>query len=399
MDPLRSGTHLPVLDGIRGMAIALIVIYHAVLSVRFKPTVILDRVVLRVVEFGWTGVDLFFVLSGFLITGILYEAKNKQGYFRNFYARRILRIFPIYYGFLCFLFIILPRLASPSEQLSALLGDHVWYSTYLVNVWVALNDWHPFPLVSHLWSLAVEEQFYLVWPWIVFLLSRRALMSVCLGLVASSLVVRVASHATGFPLAAFVLTPARMDALALGGLVALVAREPGGFLRLKRWAPLTALASAACLATIFLWRQGFKNTDPLVTTVGLTFLATLFASVLAIAVASPPQAAVAQVFSLRFLRSLGRYSYAMYIFHVPIIVWLYPLVSVISVPTLAGSHLPRQLVFLAVTGSVSLLAAMVSWYLYESHFLKLKTLFSYQGDARVRNDASDEARVARLSSR
>jgi len=89
----------------------------------------------------------------------------------------------------------------------------------------------------------------------------------------------------------------------------------------------------------------------------------------------------------------------MYIFHVPIIVWLYPLLSVVSVPTLAGSHLPRQLVFLAVTGSVSLLAAMVSWYLYESHFLKLKTLFSYQGDARVPNDASDEARVARLSSR
>lgn len=380
-EPFHSRTHLPVLDGIRGAAISLVIVYHVVLFVHIRTVVIVDRIAFRLAETGWAGVDLFFVLSGFLITGILYDAKGGDGYFQNFYARRILRIFPLYYGFLGFLLFIVPRLPS-FGQFSSLRGDQIWYWTYLMNVEVALRGWHRLSAVSHFWSLAVEEQFYLVWPWIVFVLNRRTLMRVCLGMVIASLCVRVALHAMHLPMAAFVLTPARMDALALGALVALIAREPGGLGRLKNWAPATVASSAVPLAIVFLWGPGFEPFDPVVATIGYTLLAILFAGILAVAVTAPPGSIPGRLFAHRFLRFLGRYSYALYIFHLPVILWTSRLIQPARIPSLAGSNLPALLLFVTVTASISLTAAVLSWHLFEAQLLKLKSLFPYESPAR-----------------
>ncbi len=127
MDRYRSRLHVPALDGIRGLAILLVVTYHTVLYGGIKPAVLVDRLFYRLSTVGWSGVDLFFVLSGFLITGILYDAKGGERFFRNFYARRILRIFPLYYGFLFLFFVVLPSLTWVSPQFRALQQNQIWY--------------------------------------------------------------------------------------------------------------------------------------------------------------------------------------------------------------------------------------------------------------------------------
>jgi len=375
---LHSHTHLPALDGVRGMAILLVLVFHAFLLGGFRPAVALDRIVTALSEPGWSGVDLFFVLSGFLITGILYDTKGRDGYFRNFYARRILRIFPLYYGFLGFVFIALPRLTPFGGHHASLLHDQIWYWTYLLNVLIALRGWPPVADLNHFWSLAVEEQFYLVWPWVVFMLGRRALLVACLGIATGSLAVRAALWAAAPPhlvQMASVLMPARMDALAAGALLALLAREPEGLARLTKWAPPSATAAAGLLGMLFYWRHRLIPTDAAVQIVGFTLLAIFYGGVLAIAVTSARDTIAGRLFAHPGLRLLGRYSYGLYVFHLPIIWVTRNIVNATSVPALAGSELPGQVLFTAVVAAASLGAAVLSWHLYESHFLKLKVLF------------------------
>src|SRR5262249_22727268 len=144
----------------------------------FEATSSVDRWANRLRLVGWSGVDLFFVLSGFLITGILLDSKRSPAtYFRSFYARRFLRIFPPYYGFLLLVLLVMPRTGWMSEvaRVAELRDVQIWFWLYLVNVATALTPLHvQVPLVdSHFWSLSVEEQFYLVWPLLVLTLRRR----------------------------------------------------------------------------------------------------------------------------------------------------------------------------------------------------------------------------------
>ncbi len=375
---LHSHAHVPSLDGIRGIAILLVLVYHSVRYGGMQPTATLDQIFFTLGRVGWSGVDLFFVLSGFLITGILCDAKGDDGYFRHFYARRILRIFPLYYGFLSVYFVILPSLTSHGAQFSFPWKDQIWYWTYFVNVETALKGGAPVPALVHFWSLAVEEQFYLVWPWVVFALSRRTLMRACMAIVVGSLGLRVALRfMTHLPFAAYVLTPSRMDALALGGLLALVAREPDGLTRLARWARPATILSAVFLGMIFVWRHGLAFLDAVVQTIGFSLVAIFFAGIVVIALVSPPGTVGGRLFAHRFLRFFGRYSYALYVFHHPIMFYMSSFFSVARLPRLAGSQLPSQLAFTTVAASVSLAAALLSWHLYETQFLKLKALFPY----------------------
>jgi peptidoglycan/LPS O-acetylase OafA/YrhL len=224
--PQGQSGHVPALDGIRGLAILMVMLYHLTLP----PAAALDRVWAGIASFGWAGVDLFFVLSGFLITGILFDAKGGKHYFRNFYARRTLRIFPLYYAVMMVLLVIVPRLPfAHAARYAAASGDQIWYWTYLSNF--ALGWRHEWNLGSLdlAWSLAIEEQFYLLWPAVVFLLGRRALIGICGAVIVAALAARTALTLWGaHPIPIHVLTPCRMDSLALGALVALAARGPRG---------------------------------------------------------------------------------------------------------------------------------------------------------------------------
>lgn len=367
-----TGLHIPVLDGLRGVAILLVLLLH---FGQFghglpAPTVWIDRLFMTVVRTGWTGVDLFFVLSGFLITGILYDTKGSPHYFRQFYARRILRIFPLYYGTLLVFLVLLPSLWPRHEVLRDLKADAWWYWSYLYNVKAARSGFTPTSALGHFWSLAVEEQFYLVWPTVVLFLGRRHLLAACAAGVVGALLIRTGLLAAGYHYAPDVLTPARMDALAIGGFIAVIAREPAGLERLRRWAGPIAAVVALPLA-------GLLAYDVARATIGYTLVAVFFGAVLVLVLTAAPGGMVGRVFSAPLLTVLGRYSYALYVFHFPLL-WFRPAVSVRSVPTVLGSQLPSYALWLLMAIGATFLLALLSWQVVERPALRLKRFFPYE---------------------
>jgi peptidoglycan/LPS O-acetylase OafA/YrhL len=247
----NTSGHMPRLDGLRGIAIILVMFFHLVF---FRPACGVDHLFHRFTQYGWTGVDLFFILSGFLITGILLDAKGAPNYFRNFYVRRCLRILPLYYAFVIGLIFLYP-LAGPHfrAERDVLVANQPWLWTHTINWLVAKTG--SFTSRTTLgtggfWSLAIEEQYYLVWPVMVLLLSRRALFRTCIGLAVFSIAIRFVMAHTGWSWAA---TFARFDPRAL----AIVARDPAALTPLRRYAWLAAGLALGGLAVIRLRAKGF----------------------------------------------------------------------------------------------------------------------------------------------
>src|SRR6266702_4603992 len=231
--------HLPVLDGLRGLAVLMVLVFHFV--GQMLPTNALERAIVGVTKHGLLGVDLFFVLSGFLITGLLYEARNKPHYLRNFYMRRVLRIFPLYYGVLALVFFVAPLIPPlRGSTLDYLLDRQAWAWLYAVNVYIAKDGAWSFSYLNHFWSLSVEEHFYLVWPLAVFLMARRPrmLIAMCLAVSLGAMLARLTGSMLGLSWwTTYVLTPFRLDGLALGAFLAVMARQPGGLERMVRALP------------------------------------------------------------------------------------------------------------------------------------------------------------------
>jgi peptidoglycan/LPS O-acetylase OafA/YrhL len=371
------GVHLPQLDGIRGLAILLVLYHHLVFYSGLRPAGPVSLVVAHTAAATWCGVDLFFVLSGFLITCMLLDAKGGGSYFRPFYARRVLRIFPLYFGTLALWFLVArPLLADAGlERPWEALG----YWTFFSNVDIALRGWPASLHMAHFWSLAVEEQFYLVWPVIVFLCPPRILPRVVLGCIAAALVVRLALGWTADPLAAYVLAPARMDALAVGALLAIWAREPRMVPGLVRSARSGWLATGALLAALVLVRGGLDTLDPAVQTVGFSLLALFFGALLLSSLIAPREGRFVRTLASPVLVFLGRYSFALYVFHHPVCVALRDAgFGADSFQLVAGSPLVGVLGFALVAGAISLGLSLLSWYLWESWFLELKRFFPYR---------------------
>ena len=406
--PVPLDGHIPVLDGIRGLAALLVIWTHigTVLQPPFTSTI--DILVQKAAQSMWLGVDLFFVLSGFLITGILLDSRGSPNYFRAFYIRRALRIFPLYYAFLAVVFLVLPRLGAPMAEPET-MRDQWWYWTYLSNVRFALTDHMPYSL-GYLWSLAVEEQFYLFWPLVVLVLSRQALARLCIAIVVGLLVARPLLVEAGMTwIQAYALTPTRMDALALGGLIAATARAPGGLARLRRWAPSAGLVSAIIVVGIATYKPllGLMAGESALSVtraelpydlhlqmLRFTFNATMFGALLVIGLMAAPSSAMVRVFGGRVMRMFGRYSYAIYMFHVP----LYLLAAHYGLageflPRVGGLQFPRALLFYMMLTIASTAVAFVSWHLFEKHFLKLKSRFSYRSpNARTREAVTEKER-------
>jgi len=369
--------HIPALDGLRGLAVLGVIILHYWMAGAETP---LDQVVQFAVGAGWIGVDLFFVLSGFLITGILLDSKGRPGYFRVFYARRILRIFPLYFTVLAVLLVILPTLGlDVFLQDPHAIAAGLWPWFFLTNILMSVTGNNPTLGIQVSWSLSVEEQFYLLWPAIVLLCSRRRLLTLCTLMIVGVPILRALLLLGGVaPVAIYVLAPTRMDALAVGGLLAVLLRTGWRPADWARQARCLALASVGGLVSLGLVSDGMHNLQPVVQVAGYSAAAVFSGALLVLAIAGPSSSRLSGILHNRLLRTVGRYSYAMYLLHVIVRDLLVKFVLTEGRrPLILGSVVPLEIAFTCAGIALTLALAWLSWRVIERPCLQRKGLFVY----------------------
>jgi peptidoglycan/LPS O-acetylase OafA/YrhL len=368
----------------RGLAILMVLAVH---SYVYTGPSLPGRAADTIARAGWMGVTLFFVLSGFLISGILLDTQGRPHYFRDFYARRALRIFPLYFAFLALYLFVVPSIPYASDRLPRPVTSF-YYWTYLANMqeWLSGVPAVQSPL-GPLWSLAVEEQIYLVWPFLILLCGRRV-PALWLTLAVGSLAFRAWTRFTAQTIeASYAWSPANIEAFAAGALAAWLLRNDRA--RLATWARPLAVVSAIGVAMMWigLGHFNFWSSPVQILTVGTTAAVVLFASTIGVAVTSPESSAFNRVLASSGLRMFGKYSYAIYLFHSPIMELLRPVQT-------AGAGL-----FAIVVTVCSFAAAFVSWHVWEAPFLSLKRYIPVSARPLTTHtgDASSPARDAELA--
>ena len=368
----KNSPHYPALDGLRAVAVLMVLVVHASQSL---------------LPWGWMGVQVFFVLSGFLITGILFDARHATNRYRVFYARRALRIFPLYYAVLSLTVLASYHGARPS---------HIWlWFVYLQNFPWLLPSMHgftdvirtqggyPFALIGHFWTLAVEEQFYFLWPFLVYTLgSRQRIKRACYFLIGLRFVIAVAVwhflpaiSAKGF---SFRMLPTQWDGFLLGALLALRLRDGtdqrARLPRLPRpdLAALAAILSYAVLLVVLthLGRPALNYSSGFQSVLGLSF-ANLVALAFLVAVLTPKSFAY-RLCMLAPMKLIGRVSYGFYVFHPSVILMLRnPVENFMARHTRHGG----KLTLVIVSGALTLGISYISFRFFESPILSLRRHF------------------------
>jgi len=370
---MAGNGYIKSLDGVRAIAILLVMTFHA-----------------RLTTFGWVGVQLFFVLSGFLITGILWKEKSKPAplvyKFKKFWVRRSLRIFPLYYGYVGIIAILWLAIRFPSYF--PLFFPYI--ATYTANFPLALLHEYGNPLFNHLWSLSIEEQFYLLFPLIILLSPKRMIKTLLIAIVLLSPLLRfaVGVHYKGLGLSPLTISDAvnfntlcQLDAFCLGGLIPVLGLDQ----RLKTPWTIFAIMAIACLAAgitnfiqnphhdgfIFDWgyyHYGVNNYEYVWQYTCLNFL---FASLLLALVSIHSQhrfPLVTRLLENKWMVRIGKVSYGMYIFHWLVYIYLfYDLFKPTNKTGIALLFIPYTLVVYGLSE--------LSYRLYESRFIQWKDRF------------------------
>lgn len=370
--PFTLPKYVPELDGLRAAAILSVMCIHTASRFQFLH---LDGAF----AFGWIGVDLFFVLSGFLITGILLDSGASKHYFRNFYARRILRIWPIYFLLIFIAFAVFPLISARQPYLMEHLPHETrsaWvYLAFLQNL---IRCGQPNQLVLGVtWSLAIEEQFYLVWPLLVRFASKRTLAGIVIAILAVSPLLRwlVSFHFP--PNWIYQNTACRLDGLALGALIAIAVRSG--------WASRNLLLTWSLVALAFGTLGSFLMVPPGVTDpappLAFTSLALTFGGILGITLCLVGRETLLnRVLTFAPLRYVGRISYCLYLVHLPIFEILNS--NFVKRKAFFGETTAGDIHVILIGFTFSLLIATLSWYLVESPILRLKRLFVDQSEGR-----------------
>ncbi len=355
--------HYPALDGLRGVAILLVVLLH-------------NFGFMNYFFFGWLGVDLFFVLSGFLITEILLKTSDQPGFLKKFYMRRVLRIFPLFYLALVICLFVLSNIPSLNLHTDYYFENQLWHWSYLQNWLYIFREPYGDKILLHTWSLAVEEQFYVLWPLLILLLRKPKI------LFCTMLFILLAVGVSRYIVWSFKIedlaysslyTFTRIDGLCIGSMVALLQKINPGLL--KKFTPYIILLMASVNFGFYFinTRQGF--TLPYLAFVGYTTFAVLFGLLVYEAVNSS-KGLVQWVLSQKFLVFFGRISYGLYVWHWPVYILLFEY----SRNTLLAAEILSLRAADMISGLLVTLAAifisMISYRYFEMLFLKLKNKFN-----------------------
>lgn len=307
-----SANRIPSLDGIRGLAIGLVLVWHGFFApLGNLPNHPLASRLISLGRLSWSGVDLFFVLSGFLIGGILLDAAYSKRYFSTFYLRRAHRILPLYAIVIAFVF------AVPYAFRVHWIVNRIqlpYYASFLQNFWMAKHQNYGSNVLGVTWSLAVEEQFYLTLPLVIRFVARRWLWWIVGLMVIGAPLLRVlVNFSSEGPFATYVLMPCRADALGFGFMAALLTRNPRLWQKLIRCQKLVyAMLGATLFALIVLLVTGFTAFTNQFFGLEYSLLAFLYFLLLLATLLNPSLDAV---FSTRILRYLGTTAYGLYLFH------------------------------------------------------------------------------------
>jgi peptidoglycan/LPS O-acetylase OafA/YrhL len=374
-------SRLPELDGLRGLAILFVVVFHYISQEGTTPPATVAHFLQRFVILGWSGVDLFFVLSGFLIGGILMDARASAAYYRTFYARRFFRIVPIYYLWITTYVIMVGFAGAKIQALSnsgvapplglPVYSHYLFLQNFLAGGFPQLaGAWF-----GHLWSLAVEEQFYLIAPIVVRLVSPRRLPYLLAAVIALAPVFRtfiwLATRASS-PLVG-ALMPSRADALAVGMLLAALWRRE----RLTTWlrnnlGKLYGVGGILSLGVLSLWIWAPNSRTLGVEIPGFTCLAFFYACLLLISLLHS-NGPLGTLMRTAGLRELGKVSYCVYIIHLVVNVGCHAVVlhKAPQISTAKGA------VVTLLAAGVTYLAAKISWFLIEQPSLRRGHAFKY----------------------
>lgn len=381
-----SRKHLPAMDGLRGIAILMVLVVHFYRRELFADSPFVSMATGRLAGAGGYGVQLFFVLSGFLITGILVDNRDEPGSLFKFYVRRCLRIFPLYYLCLSILFLVLPQVCSLDEGARRIQEQQAWAWTYLLN-WPTLGwiwDDSKLYLIGHFWSLCVEEHFYLFWPFIVYIISRNRLALACVSMVFISLAARYVNlrFGPGTPILLQWKTVQCLDGLAVGGLLAIALRNP----RMTRFVP-TGRTHHLLLALTGVWAlthiaQPRSFHPPALDAISESVIILFFGLLVLATLRTQFAEKLNQILTSPWLISLGKYSYGLYVIHGLLRPHFQAMFPVNDWPKFLLSPLLYQILFYVLAGGLSYLLAYGSYHCFEKHFLALKRYVEYQRSPR-----------------
>jgi peptidoglycan/LPS O-acetylase OafA/YrhL len=366
--------HIPALDGLRGLAALMVMWFHYFQNPSHVPNGSIGSLLTKFNPLGQTGVDLFFVLSGFLITRILLSDKEQPFYFRNFYIKRSLRILPLYYFFLVFYLFIEPLLqGNPIPAFS----EYWWWFAYLQNIppTFEISSYGP----GHYWSLAVEEHFYLAWPLLVFLFRRRGLMLAAVSMVAFSFGLRFFFLSQDWSPFYFTLT--RLDALSFGTILALI--EPKLRLHADVGRKVLPAILAAWIVPLFLANVVFSGSAAFtLQLIKYPLIAGFYFFLMAYIVVSRPESFACRLLSSRAAIYIGGISYGLYVYHGTCFGWFdrfFP-----DLPLIAA--MPCAFFF-------AIIVSHLSFKLLETPFLRLKKRLIKQGSNKALHPTAGNAPV------
>lgn len=351
--------YYPALDGLRGLAIILVVLLH---NFRFVDYF----------HFGWLGVDLFFVLSGFLITENLLFNLNKPHFLRNFYIRRLLRIFPLYYLLLIICLFIVPSINRQNIDMSYYAENQFWLWTILQNWLFIFSPPYGDQSLLHTWSLAVEEQFYLIWPLLILLIRKPKKLiivaTMVLILVVATRMIMWFYRADHFAYASF-YTFTRIDGLCIGCIIALFMQINRAWISNNMW--ILVLSTSLLNFAFYFLDIRYGNTLPYFAFAGYTTFPLLF-GLLTYEAAVEKTKVIKLLFANRLMKFFGRISYGLYLFHWPVYIIGSPLL--IKLFTSYSLLTSKQAVIVSslIVTIAAILISVLSLRYFESYFIRLK---------------------------